>query len=154
MHKSGAWILSTYCKLYVRDLQFSKFVWKDPQDFQISKFWVRSFILWPQITHQKCHQIYSTVKFVKQSFHFPILSRNLYERYLYNSKFQNFEYVVLFLDTNILNKSTIRLILWWHLLNKTFISPFWVGIWMGGTLITQNSKILSSPLTLKYKIVE
>jgi hypothetical protein len=72
MRKSGAWILSTYCKLYVRDLQTSKFVWKDPSDFQISKFWVHSFIPGPQISEQKCHQIYSTVKFVEQSFHFPI----------------------------------------------------------------------------------
>jgi hypothetical protein len=30
MRKSGAWILSTYCKLCVRDLQTSNFVWKDP----------------------------------------------------------------------------------------------------------------------------
>jgi hypothetical protein len=38
---------------------------------------------------QKCHQIYSTVKFVEQNFHFPILSRNLYGRHPYNSKFKN-----------------------------------------------------------------
>jgi hypothetical protein len=30
MRKSGAWILSTYCKLYVKDLQPSDFVRKDP----------------------------------------------------------------------------------------------------------------------------
>jgi hypothetical protein len=81
MRNSGAWIFSTYCKLYVRDLQTPNFVRNDPQDFQISKFWVRGFIPWPRITEQKCHQIYSTVKFVEQNFHFPILCRNLYGRY-------------------------------------------------------------------------
>jgi hypothetical protein len=36
---------------------------------------------WPRTIEQKCHQIYSTVKFVEQNFHSPILSRNLYGRY-------------------------------------------------------------------------
>jgi hypothetical protein len=50
MRKSDAWILSTYCKLYVKDLQTSDFVWKDPWDFWNSKFWARSYIFWPRIT--------------------------------------------------------------------------------------------------------
>jgi hypothetical protein len=48
--------------------------------------WVRSSVLWPKITEQKCHKIYSKVKFVEHNFHFPILSRNFYGRYL-NSKY-------------------------------------------------------------------
>jgi hypothetical protein len=59
----------------------SEFVWKVPSKLKIYKFWVRSFISWPQITEQKYHQIYSTIKFVEQNFHSPILSRNLYRRY-------------------------------------------------------------------------
>jgi hypothetical protein len=69
-------------------------------------------------------------------------------------KFVNSEYVVFFLDPKLPNKSATRFILRWNLLNKIFISPFWVEICMGGTLNTQNSKILSTPLSLKYKIVE
>jgi hypothetical protein len=52
-----------------------------------------------------------------------------------------------FLDPKIVTKSVIRFVLRWNLLNKTFISPFWVGICMGGTLRTQNFKILSTPLS-------
>jgi hypothetical protein len=55
----------------------SEFVWEVPLGFKITKFWKRSFISGPQITKQKCHQIYSTVKLVEQNFHFPILSWNL-----------------------------------------------------------------------------
>jgi hypothetical protein len=68
--------------------------------------------------------------------------------------FQNSEYFVLFLDTKILNKSTVRFVLWWNSLNKFFIFPFWVGICMGGTLKTQSFVISSIKLTLKYKIAE
>jgi hypothetical protein len=38
---------------------------------------------WTPKYYQKWHQICSTVKFVEQNFHFPILSRNLYGRYLW-----------------------------------------------------------------------
>jgi hypothetical protein len=65
MRKLGAWILSTYCKLCVRDLQTSDFVLKNTKDSHISKFWVRSIVPGPRITDQKCHQIYSTVKFAE-----------------------------------------------------------------------------------------
>jgi hypothetical protein len=37
-----------------------------------------SFVSGPQITKQKCHQIFSMVKFNKQNFHFSILSQNFY----------------------------------------------------------------------------
>jgi hypothetical protein len=80
--------------------------------------------------------------------------QTLYEKTLKIFKFLNFEYVVLFLDPKLLNKSATRFILRWNLLNKAFISPFWVWICMGGTLNTQNSKILSTPLSLNNKIVE
>jgi hypothetical protein len=59
----------------------SEFVWKVPLGLQISNIWIRSFIPGPQINIQKCHQIYSTVKFVEQNLNFPILSRNLNGRY-------------------------------------------------------------------------
>jgi hypothetical protein len=49
-------------------------------------------------------------------------------------KIQNFEYIVIFFDPELLNKSTNRSILRWNLLNKSFVSPFWVGICIGGTL--------------------
>jgi hypothetical protein len=95
-HHSTAVAVQRYrvlgCHYFFHRVIFSKWGFCD---FQISKFWVRSFIPWPQITGQKCHQIYSTVKFVEQNFHFPILSRNLYGRYLLNSKFINFEYAIL-----------------------------------------------------------
>jgi hypothetical protein len=68
------------------------------------------------------------------------------------SKFLNSEYVVLFLDPKLLSKSATKFIL--GLLNKTFISSFWVGICMGGTLRTQAFKILSTPLSFKYKSAE
>jgi hypothetical protein len=42
------------------------------------------------------------------------------------------------------NKSATRFILRWNLLNKTVISPFWVGICMKSILRTQNFKILNS----------
>jgi hypothetical protein len=60
----------------------SEFAWEVPLELNIYKFWVRSFISWPQITQQKCHQIDSTVKFVEQNFHSPSLSRNLNSKIL------------------------------------------------------------------------
>jgi hypothetical protein len=100
-----------------------KLCMKRPLNFQISKFWVRSFVPWPQIIEQKCHQIYSTVKFVEQNFHFPILSRNLYGRYLKNSKFMSSEYVVLCRDPKLLDKSATRFILRWNFVEQNFHSP-------------------------------
>jgi hypothetical protein len=84
MCKSDACILSTYCILQTilkRPSNF-KLCMKRPFRFSNSEFWVGNFVLWPRIIKQKCNQIYSTVKFVDQNFHFPILSRNLYGRYL------------------------------------------------------------------------
>jgi hypothetical protein len=86
--------------------------------------------------------------------HFHSGLQILYEKTLKIFKFLNSECVVLFFDPKLLNKSATRFIPRWNLLNKTFIPPFWVGICMRGTLNTQNSKILSTPLSLKYKIVE
>jgi hypothetical protein len=40
-----------------------------------------SFVPGPQFSIQKSHQFCSTMEFAKQNFHFPILSRNLYEKY-------------------------------------------------------------------------
>jgi hypothetical protein len=102
IRKSGAWILSTYCKLYVKTFN---------------------------------RQI-------------------LYGRTLKISKFLNSENVVLLLDPELLIKSSTRFILRWNLLNKTFISPFWVRICIKGTHKTRNFKILSTPLSFKYKIAE
>jgi hypothetical protein len=51
------------------------------------------------------------------------------------------EYIVLFSDPKLLNKSAVRFVLWWNSLNKFFISPFWVEICMGGTLRTPGAKI-------------
>jgi hypothetical protein len=41
---------------------------------RISKFCESSLVSGPRITRQKCWQIYSTMKFVEQTFQFPILS--------------------------------------------------------------------------------
>jgi hypothetical protein len=71
--------------------------------------------------------------------------------------------MVLFLDPKLPNKSAVRFVLWWISLNISFISPFWVGICMGGTLRTQNfvlwwnslNKIVISPYfpcNLKMKL--
>jgi hypothetical protein len=57
---------------------------------------------------------------------------------------------VLFVDLKLLDKSAIIFVLRWNLLNKTFLSPFWAEICMGGTLRTQNFKILSTQFSLKY----
>jgi hypothetical protein len=75
-------------------------VFTNPQ-CQISKQCVFILVFGPQKSYQKCHHS-STVEFVEQNFHFPILSRNL----------------------------------------------------MAGTLRTQNFRILSAPLSFKYKIDE
>jgi hypothetical protein len=53
----------------------------------------------------------------------------------------------------LLNKNATKINLRWNL-NKTSISPFWVGIYLVGTLNTQNFKILSTPLSFKYKTYE
>jgi hypothetical protein len=54
----------------------------------------------------------------------------------------------------IVTKNGTTFVLRWNWLNKTFISPFWVEIFMGGSLRTQNFKILSTSLSFKYKIFE
>jgi hypothetical protein len=59
-----------------------------------------------------------------------------YSRALKIYKFLNSEYVVMFLDPELLNKKATRFILRWNFMNKTFISPFWVRICMEGTLKT------------------
>jgi hypothetical protein len=63
------------------------------------------------------------------------------------SEFKNSEYFVLFLYNKILDKSAVRFVLGWNSLNKIFISPFWVGIWMDGILKTQNFVISSTKLS-------
>jgi hypothetical protein len=79
-------------------------------------------------------------------------SKNLYILYPKEPEFQSFENIVLFLDTNILDKSDVRVVLGWNSPNKIFIFPFWVGICMGGTLKTQSFAISSTKLSFKYKI--
>jgi hypothetical protein len=54
----------------------------------MSKLCVFIFVPGPQNSHQKLHHICSTLKFVEQNFHFPILSWKLYGRYPKDSKFQ------------------------------------------------------------------
>jgi hypothetical protein len=75
-----------------------------------------------------------------------LLSRNLYRRYPKDVKFQNSVYLFWFLDPKIVPKNFNTFVLRLNFLNKTFISPFWVGIYMGGTLRTQNFEIRSVPL--------
>jgi hypothetical protein len=74
--------------------------------------------------------------------------------YPYEPEFQNSEYLVLFLDTKILDKSAVRFVLGCNAVNKIFIFPFWVGICMGGSLKTQSLVISSTKLSFKYKISE
>jgi hypothetical protein len=68
----------------------------------------------------------------------------LQRRYPKEPEFQSSEYIILFLDPKLLNKSAIRFFLWWNSLNKFFISPFWVGICVGGTLRTQSFGVMST----------
>jgi hypothetical protein len=62
-------------------------------------------------------------------------------------EFQDSEFVVLFLDTKILDKRAVRFILGWDSLNKIFIFPFWVGICMGGTPKTKSFVISTTKLS-------
>jgi hypothetical protein len=47
------------------------------------------------------------------------LSRNSYRRYRWDVKYQNSEYLFLFLDPKIVTKSAVRFVLRWNFLNKT-----------------------------------
>jgi hypothetical protein len=58
---------------------------------QISKLCVFILVPGPQNSYQKWHHICSTVKFVEQNFHFPILSRNA--RYGGTLRTQNFKFL-------------------------------------------------------------
>jgi hypothetical protein len=66
-------------------------VWEVVLGCQISKLCIFIFVPGPQNSYQKLHHICSTLKFVEQNFLFPILSRNLY-----GTKFQNYEYAIMF----------------------------------------------------------
>jgi hypothetical protein len=92
--------------------------------FRSSNFKILSCSIYsePQISKQKCHQICSLMKFSDQN---PK-----------HTKFLNSEYTVLFLDIKLKNKSTVRFVLRWNLLDKISFAPFsvkpcmWITEWI------------------------
>jgi hypothetical protein len=47
----------------------------------------------------------------------------LQREYPYKPEFQSSEYIVLFLDTKLLNKKAVRFVLWWNSLKQIFHFP-------------------------------
>jgi hypothetical protein len=131
-----------------------EFEWKVPLGCQIRKFWVIFWFLDLIIITTSAIRFVLRGNLLNKTQGLTYLSRNLYGRYSKDVKFQNCMHLFWFLDPEIAAKNGITFVLRWHLLNKTFISPFWVKICIGGTLRTQNFKILSTLLSFKYKIAE
>jgi hypothetical protein len=76
-----------------------EFIWDLPLVCQISKFWVRLLCSWiPKLGWDLLNQTQVLT----------FLSRNLYEEYPKDVKFQNSEYFSWFLDPIIVTKSAIR----------------------------------------------
>jgi hypothetical protein len=115
------------------EISLSTSTWKAPQNDikwfqntkQIEKIWCasRAREYFPHIAN------YTEGAFILQT---------LYEETLKIFYFLNSEYVVLFLDPELLIKIDTRFNSRRNLLSKTFIPLFWVEICMGGTLNTQN----------------
>jgi hypothetical protein len=87
------------------------------------------FIPLPRIIEQKCHQIYSTVKFVEQNFHSPHSeSEFAWEVPFLILKIQKFRVRHYLLNTKLWNKSAIRFVLCGDIcrtkLNKIVIFPY------------------------------
>jgi hypothetical protein len=69
-----------------------EFVWEVPLRMSNFGIWSIFLVSGTQYNYQKCHQICSTLEFAEQNSR--NFSRNLFERYPKDSKFQNSEYEV------------------------------------------------------------
>jgi hypothetical protein len=160
MRKSGAWILSSYCTLWKEPSKFGICLRKTEQnsDFALFPILDPKARLRFEILFKKTHpRINLTTLFLTNCLLNPIkpfsshencsltkFQNPLQRKYPKKPEFKSSGYIVLFLDPKLLNKGAVRFVLWWNSLNKFFISPFWVGIWMGGTLRTQSFDVLGT----------
>jgi hypothetical protein len=114
-------------KFYHRIGHKNRFLTKSQKPSQgwTSKFWVFCFVSGHQDIRPKCRQICSIMKFAQHNFHFPILSRNLYGRYL--PLLCYFEVLVIFKIQNCWTK--VQSVLFygdirWTKLSKIVILPY------------------------------
>jgi hypothetical protein len=87
----------------------------------VKKIWCASWarVNLPHIGIKRCIKIVLQRNLLKKLMVYPFFSRNLFRRYRWDVKYQNYECLFLFLNLKKVTKSAVRFNLQWNFINKT-----------------------------------